>query len=63
MRKKSLPKSLFRVLAMLRGLFIVLKYSFKKQVTIRYRNKKEKFQKDPEAVTILLCGMTDKNGV
>lgn len=37
-----MKKTFLQVLAMLRGLFIVLKYSFKKPVTIRYPEEKRK---------------------
>lgn len=37
-----MKKTFYRVLAMLRGLFIVLKYAFKRPVTIRYPEEKRK---------------------
>lgn len=37
-----MKKSLHRIFAMLRGLFIVLKYSFKRPVTLRYPEEKRK---------------------
>lgn len=37
-----MKKKLFRILAMLRGLLIVLKYTFKRPVTIRYPEQKAK---------------------
>jgi NADH-quinone oxidoreductase subunit I len=37
-----MKKTYFQVLAMLRGLFIVLKHAFKKPVTIRYPEEKRK---------------------
>jgi NADH-quinone oxidoreductase subunit I len=37
-----MKKKFFEIIAMLRGLLIVLKYAFKKPVTIRYPEKKRK---------------------
>lgn len=37
-----MKKKLYRILAMLRGLFIVLKYAFKKPATISYPEEKRK---------------------
>lgn len=36
MKKREKTSTFFQVLAMMRGLFIVLKYAFKRPVTIRY---------------------------
>lgn len=37
-----MKETFFRVLAMIRGLFIVMKYSFKRPVTLRYPEEKRK---------------------
>lgn len=37
-----MKKTFYRILAMFRGLFIVLKYAFKKPVTLRYPEEKRK---------------------
>lgn len=37
-----MKKSLYRMFAMIRGLFIVMKYSFKRPVTLRYPEEKRK---------------------
>lgn len=37
-----MKKTLYQVFAMIRGLFIVLKYSFKRPVTLRYPEEKRK---------------------
>jgi NADH-quinone oxidoreductase subunit I len=37
-----MKKTFYRILAMLRGLFIVLKYAFRRPVTIRYPEEKRK---------------------
>ncbi len=39
---KNVKKKLFQVWSMMRGLFIVLKYAFKRPVTIRYPEEKRK---------------------
>lgn len=39
---KKMKKQLHRIYAMLRGLFIVLKYSFRRPVTLRYPEEKRK---------------------
>lgn len=40
--KQKISQTFFRVVAMLRGLLIVLKYGFKRPVTIRYPEQKRK---------------------
>lgn len=42
MKKPTLSQNIFRILSMMRGLLIVLKYAFKRPVTLRYPEQKRK---------------------